>query len=374
MTQRETTRFDPDARPERSESLRRVASSAWGVVLIVVLVLGFLTVSTGPTLRSPPRASLVDGSWTTALEDDLMDGTLLRSVATTTWGVLDLVVFRQGLPGVLVGRDGWLFTTEEFARSAVAERFTTAAPLQEIRSAAERLEADGVDLVVVLVPSKARVQEEQLGRYTLPAAAERRYDVLLEALRGSGVATVDGAAAMARAPADVEPFLRTDTHWTPAGAQAVAARTAERLRARHDGAAWLDATSYALRSEGSLRVEGDLLSFVPLGPFAGTIGPEADRIPNVRAVRTGGGGGGILGPVELPVTLVGTSYSADDRWGFADALRAGLGSDVLVAATEGDGPFDPMQSYLNGEAYANARPDVVVWEIPERYAWPEVGP
>lgn len=373
MARRDSGSLDQEIPANGSGTLGRSAPPVPAVVLIAVLAIGFLAALASPVLRSPPEAELWDGSWTAAVEEELLEGSALRSVATTTWGALDLLVFRQGLPGVLVGRDGWLFTTEEFAPGEVAERFTTESPVAEIRSAATRLEADGVDLQVVLIPAKARVHEEALGRYRLPEAAEARYGVLKATLQEAGVDVVDGAAAMAGASGGESLFLRTDTHWTPAGARAVAARVAERIEARHAGSEWLGAHSYDLEADGETQVEGDLLAFVPLGPLAGAVGPEPDRVTMVHAVQTGGEDGGILGDVHLPVTLVGTSYSADPRWGFADALRAGLGSDVLVAADEGAGPFDPMWAYLEGEAYRTSRPDVVVWEIPERYAWPELG-
>lgn len=344
-----------------------------GIVLLGILAVGSLAALSSPTLRSPPEASLYDGDWTSALEAELMDGTFLGAAATAAWGVIDLTVFGQGLPGVLVGSDGWLFTTEEFAASEVDARFTTPTPIGEIRSVRERLTGDGVELVVVLVPAKARVHDEALGRYALPPDAEARYGVLRSTLREAGVGVVDGAAAMDAVPAGEARFLRTDTHWTPAGARAVAERTARRIERVAAGAPWLGRTPHRIEPRETLRVEGDLLAFVPLGPFAGAVAPPPDRVAPFEAVREGGPGTDLFAEPDLAVTLVGTSYSADARWGFADALRGALGAGVLVAASEGSGPFDPMRSYLDGEAYRSSRPDVVVWEIPERYVWPEVG-
>lgn len=344
-----------------------------GIALLVVLAGGFLTALTSPALRSPPQASLLDGAWTSALEAELMEETILGAAATAVWGAIDLTVFGQGLPGVLVGSDGWLFTTEEFAAAEVDARFTTPTPIDEIRSVHERLADDGVELFVVLVPAKARVHDASLGRYALPPDAAARYGVLRSALRGAGVRVVDGADAMARVSPGEPRFLRTDTHWTPAGARAVAEGTAERIGRVAAGAPWLGRTPYRIEPRGTLEVEGDLLAFVPLGPFADAVGPSPDRIETFGAVRERGAGGDLFGEPDLPVTLVGTSYSADERWGFADALREALGADVLVAASEGAGPFDPMRIYLGGAAYRSTPPDVIVWEVPERYAWPEVG-
>ena len=67
------------------------------------------------------------------------------------------------------------------------------------------------------------------------------------------------------------------------------------------------------------------------------------------------------------MALVGTSYSAGEAWDFAGALREALGADVLQAAQEGEGPFEPMSDYLEDDAFLQTPPRLVVWEIPERY-------
>jgi alginate O-acetyltransferase complex protein AlgJ len=75
----------------------------------------------------------------------------------------------------------------------------------------------------------------------------------------------------------------------------------------------------------------------------------------------------LFGDEDIPVTLVGTSYSANSKWGFADFLKENFGTDVLNAADEGMGPFETMKKYLNDGAFKKTPPKLVVWEIPERY-------
>ena len=67
------------------------------------------------------------------------------------------------------------------------------------------------------------------------------------------------------------------------------------------------------------------------------------------------------------MTLVGTSYSANARWGLESQLKATLGTDVINAAQEGKGPMVPMREYLKSATYRNAPPELVIWEIPERF-------
>jgi alginate O-acetyltransferase complex protein AlgJ len=76
---------------------------------------------------------------------------------------------------------------------------------------------------------------------------------------------------------------------------------------------------------------------------------------------------GLFDEVTIPVTLVGTSYSAGRPWNFDGALKEVLGADVLNVAAEGQGPLVPMQRYLDSPRFADAPPALVIWEIPERY-------
>ena len=69
----------------------------------------------------------------------------------------------------------------------------------------------------------------------------------------------------------------------------------------------------------------------------------------------------------VPVMLVGTSYSANENWSFADFLRQSLQADVVNVAKEGLGPGVPMMDLLAGSALDETTPTVVVWEFPIRY-------
>jgi alginate O-acetyltransferase complex protein AlgJ len=76
---------------------------------------------------------------------------------------------------------------------------------------------------------------------------------------------------------------------------------------------------------------------------------------------------GLFDTLEIPVALVGTSYSATGVWNFDGALRDALEGDVLKVAEQGHGPFVPMEKYLSSPSIDDPRPQVVIWEIPERY-------
>jgi alginate O-acetyltransferase complex protein AlgJ len=338
-----------------------------GIFMALFLAAGLLLSLANPALFVSPKEPLLDGSWAAAYQERFDSESLLFDPATSVWGVIEYVLFDQGRPGVLVGSDGWLYSTEEFAfpdqpeRAAVLE-----ANVARVAEVAERLELRGAGLVVALVPAKARVYPEHLGRYDLPAGPLGRYDRALSALQGSGINVANPLPALLEAKESQIVFLRTDTHWTPFGARVAAAEVAGAISSL-DEYAWLDNEGYTTTSSEPQPYRGDLTRFLPLGPFQEWLGPAADMLAQVETSSSSSPGSDLFAEVQLPVVLVGTSYSEDERWNFAGWLRQSLGSDVLVAAQQGQGPYEPMIEYLEGDAFESATPQVVVWEIPERY-------
>jgi alginate O-acetyltransferase complex protein AlgJ len=366
MAQRTRPRYLENRAAERGR-LPGNRLAGWFLALFLAASL-FLSLA-NPALLRVPDDPWLDGSWTAALQEAFDNESPLLRPATTTWGVLEYALFRQGRAGVLVGSDGWLFSSEEFDYPFDRERGerTLADNLAAIVDVGERLAADDARLVVALLPAKARLYPERMGRYRLPAGPAERYEQSLEALQRAGVVvTVDVLSTLERAKASSPVFLRTDTHWTPFGAAVAAEAVAGEITALGPFD-WLHETPFVTRVAEPRPHRGDLTGFLPLGPLYEAIGPEDDRLLPTSTTSAGAANEDLFAEVDLPVTLVGTSYSEDERWNFAGALRQALGTDVLVTAQRGEGPYLPMLDYLQGDAYRAAPPEVVVWEIPERY-------
>jgi alginate O-acetyltransferase complex protein AlgJ len=260
-----------------------------------------------------------------------------------------------------LGSGGWLFSDEEYALPADAPAVREAW-FEYVADVAASLQLDGVQLVVVLVPTKASLVDA--GQPPLPVPAAQRYAEAIARLRERGVDTVDLRATLAALGESA--WLRTDTHWTPAGATAAAEAVAQHLLTLDPDLVGGGETR--LEPGGVETVEGDLVRLMELGSLRARFGPAADVIERVRVVRDDPAATDLFATVELPVTVVGTSYAADERWNLATRLEAALrGTAVLDAAEVGRGPAFPMTAYLEGDAYRTARPRVVVWEVPERY-------
>jgi alginate O-acetyltransferase complex protein AlgJ len=356
--------------PSSPAFLRRLPA----VILVLVLAAGLALALSSPgtfAFEPPPggRGTLLRGERAAAWQKRFEEGLRGRSLALGMWTAVRYVLFAEGEPGVLVGRDGWLFSSEELAAVDRSGKLLAAA-VDRIAVVRDALDARGIALVVALVPTKAMVCAAHLGsRNRLDPALRGRYALILAGLERAGVTASDLFSVLGKASRHTEVFLRTDTHWSPQGAEAAAGALAGPVRAELDRRGVPRSSWITVRGEPRER-RGDLLAFLPFGPLAAVLGPRPDMVATVLtepAAAPDDSGAGLFGELRIPVALVGTSYSAAGAWNFDGALRQALACDVLKVAEEGRGPFAPMEMYLASPALEDPRPDVVVWEIPERY-------
>ena len=144
-----------------------------------------------------------------------------------------------------VGRDGWLFyrpdvefvAGQPFLDSARLKRrvqkSASAEPVQPdprraIHQFQQQLSYRNIRLVVVPIPAKPTIHPERFSpRLSADDAplANASYQELIDDLRGQGVLVFDPTQAILDARRPDEPaYLATDTHWTPAAAEAMARR------------------------------------------------------------------------------------------------------------------------------------------------------
>ncbi len=304
---------------------------------------------------------VVSGRTTNEITRLYNDKFLFRNAGIDLFGMLSYGLFREGRRGVLVGTDGFLFSAEEYESDPNAQ-VNLAANVDFVASSAKRIGMSGSKLIVALVPAKARIYPDQTGRYIWPPEPQMRIERALELMQDKGISAINLAEPLENAKAKEQVFLKTDTHWTSYGASVAAGAIAKRAR---EIAELGDEVPVALSSEKPTPHKGDLLRYIRLGPFSETAGPDPDMLVTWTAkVETDET---LLGDTEIPVALVGTSYSADVRWSFRAFLASALKADVLNVSAEGKGPFDPMTEYLASPAFRETPPKLVIWEIPERF-------
>lgn len=298
------------------------------------------------------------GSLTAKLDHVYRQSLPHRDPAIGVIGALRYLAVGEGRKGVIAGADGWLFTDEEL-RPMTGDMALSLAKIAEVRAT---LAAAGADLVIVPVPGKLDIYVD----HTTPEAAAgiaMLYDTFLAGLASEGVTVFDARAALKAEAATDLAFFRTDTHWTPQGAEAVAkSLAASGLITTGDAAFSIDRASEHIFT-------GDLVTYVTTDALAPLLGLTVEAAtPYTASPAASGDTLDIFGGAEAGATLlIGTSYSANPTWSFAEALKLALGRDVLNLAVEGQGPARPMLDYLASPDFRDAPPEVVIWEFPVRY-------
>jgi alginate O-acetyltransferase complex protein AlgJ len=364
----------------RKTHVRRDSSSRdvlAGFLFLAFLALGLAAAITGMLgIALPHEADVWNGEWASRFQNSFQESLPITDLAVHSFSALRYALFRQGASGVEVGRRGWLFTTEELkVRRGDSKRMERS--LAYIEEVARELENRGVLLAVVVIPAKARVHREALPGFDIPEAIAGRYARTLETLSSMhNVVSVDALPkllSVKNGSGEEAPFLRTDTHWTPRGA-AVAAEAAAAALEPHLSRRGVSRRRFRTERTGVISHTGDLRRFLPLGPFAAPLG-LSDEIVEQYETLARSSTGDLFADPRVPAALVGTSYSAGELWNFPGFLKEALSVDLLNVAMEGRGPFIPMSEYLESETIREHEPQLVIWEIPERYlAHPDYPP
>lgn len=306
---------------------------------------------------------VIDGEATRDLDTLYKNELPHRAASVGLFGNARYALLGAGRKGVIVGEDGWFFSAEEFKTVSSAD---IDAAVDRIAEVQRDLDARGIRLVLAPLPAKSDIYSEEVPSLVRGPAMAEAYDAFAAALKDRGIVTADTRPALMAAKPFGEVFLKSDTHWSPSGAKATAEAVQTSLQVA--GIA-LPSESVTAQWQTPVSLWGDLTKFVTSPDYAPTVGLTQESVPIYRTtVNAAADGADIFGDdTAVPVMLVGTSYSANENWSFADFLRQSLRADVVNVAKEGLGPGVPMMDLLAGSALDEATPTVVVWEFPIRY-------
>jgi alginate O-acetyltransferase complex protein AlgJ len=326
------------------------------LVLLAILALGLMTLLLGHplglgTYLPTTSQAAVSGTWSADFEKAFNRSLFFYERNKAIWARLELRVYGQGRKGVVLGEQGWLFSDEELSCPHNPERVWQQR-VHDVTAARNQLLDRGVRLIPLVIPAKIRVYPDKIPMFAarLPSCRLDLYSRTRELVQSP----ID-LLSLYRDAQDKLVFLKTDTHWTPYGAQ-IAAQEIARVLAPSP----LPAQAYVTHAQPEESYSGDLLRYLP------GVNWSLDKLE--RQKTEGMGELGLLDePPEPQVVLIGTSYSANPNWNFDGALRQALQADVLNKADEGQGPFRTMHAYLDQMATSTNLPKLVIWEIPERY-------
>lgn len=342
------------------------------IIALFLLLVFAASIATWGNLEADPnttfdRQSLLSGKLARDFEQRYDKDFSLQKIGLNVWAAVQYILFKEAKKGLLIGTDGWFFSAEEFIVSAAAEQALDD-NLNFIGKASQQLASHGVDLIVVLIPSKARLLNSKTGRHRPAKLHREMYSQVINSLDKKHILTVDGWQEMRAHAYSESLYLKTDTHWSSQGAALMASRTAA-LFYQHLPQLSLAPQEFITESSGEQSVQGDLLRFLPLSPLFDNLMPTAE---SVDIYQTYAAEEDFLLAMDMSeelgeVVLLGTSFSADRRWNFDGALKQALTVDVQNLAEQGQGPIVPMADFLKDQLPAATNLKLVIWEIPERY-------
>lgn len=347
---------------------------AAALTLLLTLAFGawqFILAARDISYREIPHSTqdVLTGSTAKYVETQLTKHLPARAALVSSANIMRYILLHGAGEQVRLGKDNWLFLSDELRVYDHAPENLQAHLALMVRTASV-LQQDNVHLLVALVPDKSRIYAAQLSAAVRPAALNSRYFDALNALRLAGVDSVDLATPLRAAARHQEVYYRTDTHWNQAGAR-VAADTIAAAVKRAVGD--LAVTHYSTKTVGKIQNRpGDLIRLMGLEDAPDTLRPAPDREATVTSTRSEADTGlALFGDSLVPVVLCGTSYSL--RGNFHGYLQQTLASAVLNTALDGGGFLNAITAYLQDDAYRNAPPRVLIWEVPERFLQTPLG-
>jgi len=196
--------------------------------LAILLGLGVWSLRSFGSFSTSAETTVLNGKWTKAAETHYDEEFPIKRLGTNLWAALDFKLFNEGRPGVVLGKDQWLYTDEEFDAVANGEQ-NEADNLAIIQGVRDALKAQGTQLVLAIIPAKTRLYPEHIGD-TKPASLHTDlYQQFHAQAAQAGLVAPDLLAPLQGAKQHGQVFLRTDTHWTPMGAEVVAQQLAQWL-------------------------------------------------------------------------------------------------------------------------------------------------
>lgn len=260
---------------------------------------------------------------------------------------------------VIIGKSKWLFYSEEF----IYNHDNTLKNIANISSIVNKIESQGVTVLVDVIPIKARIYERFLPYgYQLPSELRMRYSEIQTYLTKENVHSVNIDEAFLSnntGNGTTSLYYRYDTHWSPYGASIVAQATAKRISEIVDVEKIQKFVS--VRSNTNQEWMGDLCSLgTDLKNLCGK------RVYKSFSYRNSDQSNDLLSEDRTPsIVVVGTSYSS--IFNFVPDLAFNLQMDVLNESIPGKGFYYPMDTYLKSDTFKSNKPKVIVWEIPERF-------
>lgn len=247
------------------------------------------------------------------------------------------------------GGERWLFLRQEMthlARGALTAEMC-AQSVQAITAYHAALAAEGVQLIVLPVPTKIEIYPDKFSAQADPQVFVGRQAKFIQALETGGVGVIDLAAAFqAERKTNDQPLLycQRDAHWSPTGVQLAAKLVLAKVMDR----TWLK-PPVPLGEGSQLEIFGDLITT----PDTEAFGPEKISLQQTKDI--------VKPTSDASAILLGDShtliYSGGANAGFhcqggglLDVLQSATGQPWMQSANAGGGS-DTARTQLTRQAF-----------------------
>lgn len=350
-----------------------------GGCFVLVLVLGLLSNGYGwinnklkLANSSPTWQDVMTGAPMQQLADAMANTPMPQGAAKLERSFSWLVAGDLGAR-VRQGQQDWLFLADEFTPHSNAQA-SAAARAAEVVALRQRLAGQGVALLVVVVPDKSRIADTHLGSLHRPGEFIDRIDQWTSTLAKAGVDVIDLSAVLGKLQQQGDnAYLRTDSHWTEAGAAAAAMHVAERALAL--GVVVSNGSGVRMTGRDTRLRPGDLVRLAGIDSLPLALQPrpesaqqsrfEAGRPGTAEASTAAKNNDDLFGDADLPtVAVIGSSFSRTSN--FAPFLADALKARVANFALDGGDFAGAAKAYFASAAFKQTPPKLLIWEIPER--------
>ena len=284
-----------------------------------------------------------------AYESAIEDSSLLRQWLLGTTQRFATGILQTGNEKVIIGKDGWLFYSGDyeylinrgFMRPAVLhKRFLKGSqsdPVKAVLDFNKQLKARGIRLIVLPVPVKPMIYPDKLDGNDAPLQ-NLSFANFKQQLEAAGITVIDLADDLAEMrKSGIEPYLKTDTHWTPEGMLLAARKTAAVIN---------NATAEPSGKMTEITAVGDIAAMLNIPDSTKYFPAETVRVTDYKS------------PIQRNsnVLLLGDSFAniyslSAMNWGghggLAEALGACLGNPVDAILRNDAGAYATRQLLAN---------------------------
>jgi alginate O-acetyltransferase complex protein AlgJ len=368
--------YHPESEPKPTTELDKTASPFAGICFVIFL---FISIATTTYAMLINKLDLLPSkvSWSTFMNGEISTE-IAKSLANAP--VPDYAAkFERGFswitskdlgPRVREGKNSWLFLNDELVIHTNREA-NSISRIKEIVELKQELVTKGIELLVVLVPDKSRIESEYLGSQNRAKVLDSRLENFETLLSKNGVDVINLTAALI----DIkrigqDPYLRTDTHWNEQGAEISAQFVGEKIKLLKVQPSAAIVTS--IMSQSDEFRPGDLVKLAGIDwlPLALQPLPEKARLSIFKSEPTHSKkiskvNDDLFGDENLPnIVLIGTSFSRTSQ--FIPYLEMLLHSKIGNFALDGGDYSGSAKAYFSSPSFKDTPPKLIIWEIPER--------